>query len=54
MSKDRIKRELLAIGIALYIKEVDHNEAMNLLEKELIKYEKLVKNCSIHVVSKTK
>tara|TARA_Y100000592_G_C5309344_1_gene239314 strand:+ start:377 stop:523 length:147 start_codon:yes stop_codon:yes gene_type:complete len=42
MNKDKIKKELLAIGISLYIKEIDHNKAMELLEIQLCKYENLV------------
>ena len=51
MDKYKIKRELLAIGIALYIREIDHNKAMELVEIELSKHEKLVKNLTIPRVS---
>jgi len=55
MDKDKIKRELLAIGISAYIKEIDYNKAMELLEIELCKHEKLVKKLTLtNVVDKLK
>lgn len=51
MDKDKIKRELLAIGISAYIKEIDYNKAMELLEIELCKHEKLVKKLNLTDVS---
>lgn len=41
MEHKEIVRELIAIGISLHIREINYNEAVDLINKNLLEYSKL-------------
>jgi hypothetical protein len=51
MKHKEIVRELIAVGISLQIREINYNEAVALINKNLEKYKKLVENLALSDVS---
>jgi hypothetical protein len=50
MKDKELVRELIAVGISLHIREIDYNEAVALINKNLKKYKKKVKNLALCAV----
>jgi hypothetical protein len=51
MKDKELVRELIAVGISLNIREIDYNEAVALINKNLKKYKKKVENLALCAVS---